>query len=198
MAIISKSVAVAHALSCKGWTSSDKLSKLFELVQETESLSGDILEIGSAWGRSTVLLGLSSKKRIWSIDPHTGGLAYLRKGKNQDSYEEFIHNLKEYGILERVVILKKTTQEVLEHRLIPDSIRFSLIFIDGLHTAAGVLGDFTLAFEQLMHNGAMIFDDYFEPGIKDYAKMIDKLSEENKLMLQKDNFSGLVFCYKNF
>ncbi|MDQ7787556.1 MAG: class I SAM-dependent methyltransferase [Thermodesulfovibrionales bacterium] len=180
-----KQMALQSALSCKGWTDQNKLLKLFDLIQETENLDGDILEIGSAWGRSTVLIGLASKKRIWSIDPHTGGLAYIQKGTNQNSFDEFLSNIKTYGIFERVTALKHSTQEVLDSNLIPKELKFSLVFIDGLHTAEGITLDFLLAFEHLEENGVMVFDDYFEPSVMDYSRMIDKLS-------------GLVFFVRVF
>jgi len=78
-----KEEAIEKALKCKGWTSRAKLSLLYDLAQQTEKINGDILEIGSAWGRSTVLLAFASTKIIWSIDPHTGGIAYIKRGKSK-------------------------------------------------------------------------------------------------------------------
>ena len=45
---VHKKEIISLALSCKGWTDDLKLSKLFDLAEEVESLPGDILEIGSA------------------------------------------------------------------------------------------------------------------------------------------------------
>lgn len=191
---MNKEVILQNSLSCKGWTNSHKLSKLFDLVHETEYLDGDILEIGSAWGRSTVLIGLASKKRIWSIDPHTGGLAYISKGTNQNSYEEFLSNIKKHGISERVQVLKHTTREVLDFNLIPDDLKFSLIFIDGLHTAEGVKTDFELSHPKLSPSGFMVFDDYFETSVKDYAAMINKLVRDNSEILLKYEAGLVYFC----
>jgi predicted O-methyltransferase YrrM len=188
--------AISQALSCKGWTDENKLTKLFDLVQETEHLDGDILEIGSAWGRSTVLLGLASKKNIWSIDPHTGGLAYIQKGEEQNSFNEFLSNISAHGISEKVVVLKSMTQEVMDLDLIPYSINFSLAFIDGLHTPDGVQKDFELAYSRLVLSGVMVFDDYYEPTVKDYADMIDTIAYRNKVQLIKDEQSKLVYFYK--
>lgn len=88
-----KKRAVSKALRCQGWASLQKLSLLHDLVAQTGALEGDILEIGSAWGRSTVLLGHASDKRIWSIDPHTGGRAFIERGENQNSFDIFKENL---------------------------------------------------------------------------------------------------------
>lgn len=194
--ISKKQRAIRRALVCKGWTNEPKLSRMFDLVQATEHLNGDILEIGSAWGRSTVLLGLASEKSIWSIDPHTGGLAYIRKGENQDSFKEFLRNIEKYGISKKVRILKNTTREVLDQALIPDATEFSLVFIDGLHTPEAVQIDFELSYPRLVKSGVMVFDDYFEPSVRDYAEMIDRLVQANAISLIKDAQSRLVWFFK--
>ena len=67
-------------------------------------LDGDILEIGSAWGRSAVLLGYASSKHIWSIDPHTGGRAFIERGEVQNSFEIFKANLAKNELNERVTL----------------------------------------------------------------------------------------------
>jgi len=187
---------IDKALSCKGWTGEHKLSVLFDLVKETEYLNGDILEIGSAWGRSSVLLGLASKKLIWSIDPHTGGLAYIQKGEDQNSFDEFLRNLEKHGISSRVQILKHTTKEVVRQNLIAMTTKFSFVFIDGLHTSAGVQMDFEFSYERLVQAGVMVFDDYFEPSVQDYAEMIDRLVQVKAIELIKDEKSRLVWFFK--
>lgn len=188
--------AIRRALLCQGWTDKKKLSVLYDLAKRTGALDGDILEIGSAWGRSAVLLGRASTKTIWSIDPHTGGRAYIERGEMQDSFEIFKANLARNGLDGRVTILKHTTDEVIEKKLLPESVRFSMAFIDGLHTARGVEIDFGLAFERLVPGGVMVFDDYFQESIPDYTEMIDKLAAGHGLTLVKDNDSRLVYVEK--
>lgn len=185
--------AIANALKCKGWTNEKKLSLLYDLALQTETLDGDILEIGSAWGRSTVLLGLTTKKKIWSIDPHTGGIAYIRRGDVQNSFEEFKANLEKYRIEDRVNVLRSTTCEVEKNELIPQTVKFSIVFIDGLHTAEGVKIDFNYAYKRLVNSGIMVFDDYFETSLADYGEMIDKLVNEKSALLVKDIDSRIVY-----
>jgi predicted O-methyltransferase YrrM len=183
-----KRPAIRQALYCQGWTSEAKLSFLYDVAYQTSGHEGDILEIGSAWGRSAVLLGLASKKPVWSIDPHTGGRAYIERGERQDSFDTFIANLARNELEKRVQILKNTTEEVIEKRLLPDSLKFSMVFVDGLHTARGVEVDFELAFERLVQGGVMIFDDYFQETIPDYTAMINTLALRHglDLILKKD------------
>jgi predicted O-methyltransferase YrrM len=191
-----KKWAVTEALRCQGWTSLQKLSLLYDLAAQTNSLWGDILEIGSAWGRSAVLLGHASGKRIWSIDPHTGGRAFIERGENQNSLETFKENLARNKLNNRVKILKHTTAEVMGMGLLPNTQNFSFIFIDGLHSAEGVELDFRLAFERLVPDGIMAFDDYAEESIPDYTEMIDALMLKHNLTLIKDAPSGLVYFRK--
>lgn len=192
-----KERTISRALKCKGWTNENKLSILYDLAQQAGKLDGDVLEIGSAWGRSTVLLGLTTKKKIWSIDPHTGGIAYIRRGEEQNSYLEFNENLKLNMLEEKVIVLRSTTLEVEMNNLIPQEIKFSMVFIDGLHTAEGVRIDFNYAYKRLVDSGIMIFDDYFEPSLKDYGEMIDRLVYDNSIILVKDIKSRIVYFKKH-
>ena len=191
-----KRKAINAALRCKGWTSYDKLSFLYDLAKRTSSLEGDILEIGSAWGRSLIALAYACDKKIWSIDPHTGGRAFIEKETAIDTFEIFKRNIEENGIKQRIVILKHTTSDVMAMALVPTSQCYSLVFIDGLHTAEGVQLDFAFSWSKLVKNGAMVFDDYHEKSVPDYTKMIDILALENKLELRSDKKSGLVYFLK--
>ncbi|WP_419767641.1 class I SAM-dependent methyltransferase [Arcobacter sp.] len=193
---MSKNNFIEKALECKGWTSKEKLNLIFDLIQKIEHLNGDILEIGSAWGRSTVLIALSSNKKVWSIDPHTGGIVAISEKKPQNSFDEFCTNLEKNFILDKVNILKYTTKEVYEKKLLPNTLNFSFIFIDGLHTAEAVALDFKLAYSKLIKNGILVFDDYFEKSIPEYTKMIDKISKELNIELIKEFNSKLVYLIK--
>lgn len=191
-----KRKAIRAALKCEGWTSNAKLSFLYDMVKRTCPLEGDILEIGSAWGRSSVVLGYACNKKIWSIDPHTGGRAFIEKGVVLDTFETFKNNIRENGLSERVVILKHTTSDAMAMNLIPASQRYAFVFIDGLHTAEGVALDFALSYEKLAKNGVMVFDDYYEKSIPDYTEMIDSIASKNKLELHTNRNSRLVYFVK--
>lgn len=190
-----KKEIIAKALTCKGWTKAKKLSLIYDLAKKTAAVRGDILEIGSAFGRSTVLLSLSSGKRLWSIDPHTGGRVFIERNENQDSFAEFKENLKKFDI-KNIKILKHTTEEVIKKRLIPWWVGFSLIFIDGLHTPEGVTIDFNLAWKKLRRGGIVVFDDYFGKEFADYARTIDRCVEEKGIDIKVDEKNGLVYFEK--
>jgi len=191
-----KQRTIAKALQCKGWTSERKLSLLYDLAQRIKKIDGDILEIGSAWGRSTVLLALATNKQVWSIDPHTGGIAYIRRGEDQDSFEEFQENLKKNKIQCRVNILRNTTAETEKNGTIPQRAIFSMVFIDGLHTSEGVSIDFSFAYNRLVDSGIIVFDDYFEPTLLDYRVTIDNLTGNKGIKLEIDDTARLVYIIK--
>jgi predicted O-methyltransferase YrrM len=192
-----KKRAIKRALDCQGWTGKKKLSMLYDVAVRTSTLEGEILEIGSAWGRSAILLGYASSKKIWSIDPHTGGRAYIERGEAQNSFETFKINVAKNRFEERIIVCKQTTENVVKKKLLPDSLRFSMIFIDGLHTAGGVEIDFEMAFERMVPGGIMVFDDYFETSIPDYTEMIDALMRRHGLELFRDVDSRLVYFEKS-
>lgn len=179
-------------MSCKGWLKPKKLSLLHDLLKKTDNLEGDILEIGSAFGRSTILLCLSSDKMLWSIDPHTGGRIFIERNENQNSFAEFRANLDRFNI-KNIRILKHTTEEVIKKKLIPEQIRFSFIFVDGLHTPEGVKIDFELVCRTLQKGGIVVFDDYFGPEFQDYARAVDRLVEAKGIELQIDKVNKLVY-----
>lgn len=192
---LDRRMAVRRALSCKGWTSRAMLRHLYDLLHECAGVDGDILEIGSAWGRSTVLLLLASDRRLCSIDPHTGGRALIERNEEQGSREEFDKNMRRYGLRDRVDMHVKTTQAVLDSGELDDR-AFAFAFIDGLHTGDGVQTDFDFAYPRLNAGGIMAFDDYFAPNIPDYTARIDQIADEEKLALVRDSKTKLVFFRK--
>ena len=98
--------------------------------------------------------------------------------------------------MQRVNILKTTTKGVMDSNLIPKESKFSLAFIDGLHTAEGVKIDFDFSYSHLEHRGVIVFDDYFEPSVPDYSQMIEHLIVEKSLNLVQNKDAKLVYCIK--
>jgi predicted O-methyltransferase YrrM len=82
---------------------------------------------------------------------------------------------------------------VIKKKLIPGQVRFSFIFVDGLHTPEGVTIDFDLASRTLHKGGIVVFDDYFGPEFQDYARAIDRLVEAKGIELQIDKANKLVY-----
>lgn len=127
--------------------------------RETDQLrwlgaGGDVLEIGSAYGYSTVVLALAGA-RVTAVDPHIalGSLATLKA------------NLAAYEVTDRVEIRQGYSQHVLPTL----TGRFDLAWIDGDHEDPAVEHDVTMALKLLRPGGVLACHDYDEatcPGVR--------------------------------
>jgi predicted O-methyltransferase YrrM len=126
----------------------------------------DVLEVGSAYGYSTVALALVARSVV-AVDPHV----------THGSYGILRANLGFYGIAEKVTVLIETSQQALPGLAgasigwppVRTGLRFDLVWIDGDHTAEVVEHDVTWALKLLKSGGVLACHDYDEetcPGVK--------------------------------
>lgn len=106
-----------------------------------------VVEIGSAYGYSTVAMALVAK-RVISVDPHTG---------LQGSLEELRHNLAEFGVADRVDVVVATSQAFCSRK---PARAVDLVFIDGDHSYEATLRDLQCAGRILRPGGAVAVHDY--------------------------------------
>lgn len=129
---------------------------------ETEELKKlgagvDVLEIGSAFGYSTVALALAGAKVV-AVDPHN----WL------DSYGQMVANLSYYQVTSRVEILREDSRAALP-RLAEEGRGFDLVWIDGDHAADMVAHDVEWGLKLLREGGTLACHDYGEiscPGVR--------------------------------
>lgn len=132
--------------------------------------SGAIVEIGSAWGRSTVFLARGSKaaarERVIAIDPHTGDDWYLQSEglERLDSSQEFRHNMARFEVADWVELMQMTSDEAASRS---EQRPIRLLFVDGLHTYEGVASDIATWVPRVVPGGVIVFDDYEndDPGV---------------------------------
>jgi predicted O-methyltransferase YrrM len=123
--------------------------------------AGDVLEIGSAYGYSAIVMALAGG-HVTAVDPHTGG-TWLG-----DTLAVMTGNLAAYGVADRVDICKEYSGTAMP-ALAADGRRFGLIFIDGDHTADAVRHDVQQALGLLRPGGVLACHDYGEdscPGVR--------------------------------
>jgi predicted O-methyltransferase YrrM len=125
---------------------------------------GDVLEVGSAYGYSTVALALVAK-HVTAVDPHTG----------HDSYLQLMANLGAYGVAERVTVMQARSQEVLYQLYVASDARYDLVWIDGDHTADVVEHDVSWAQKMLKPGGVIACHDYNEDSCPGVKVALDKL-----------------------
>jgi predicted O-methyltransferase YrrM len=135
---------------------------------------GELVEVGSYCGRSTVVLGAalaasgnSHGVRIHAIDPHDGVVGALDRGLQRvpPTHERFLHNIGDAGIAHLVEPIVQRSYEVAWDKPI------SFLFIDGLHDYFNVMRDFHHFEPWLAPGGLVAFHDYadYYPGVKAFV-----------------------------
>ena len=113
--------------------------------------AGAIVEIGSYFGKSTVLLARGSldagREKVVAIDPNKGGAA-----------QPFRDNLARAGVTDHVTPVVATSDAAAETWRGP----IRLLWIDGLHTYEQVSRDFRRWTPFLVDGGIVAFHDTYE------------------------------------
>ena len=168
----------------EGWLHDDAARYLKKLVLSTAKLSGDLLEIGSWYGRSSIVIGLKAKKsgdKLYCIDTWNTkswdtiaqGLPkdrrkYLWEDMDKNPLKTFISNIKAAG-LENVVESLVGSSELFKEIWI-NPLKF--IFIDGCHYYDFVREDAKWK-EFLVVGGIIAFHDYTSGAWKDVKVAVD-------------------------
>lgn len=146
-----------------------------DFIKIDKNKENHIMEIGSFEGRSTIWFLENFLKNdnssITCVDPW---LNYSQDENSFQSYERetnewkfkdkkiksnFLHNILEFGEVNKVYIEQGFSHELLP-KLLSESKRFDLILIDGNHTAPFVMTDAVFSWYLLKPGGYIIFDDY--------------------------------------
>jgi predicted O-methyltransferase YrrM len=176
--------------SVPGWLDESGARLLHSLARGGPG-AGVIVEIGSAWGRSTLYLARGSeiggRGEVYSIDPHTGDPAYLdglagawypRRilGKyspwvfgdplqfNPDLPGRFTSYDLFVTNLRRFGLSNQVVPMVMKSVAASQQWKFGpirLLFVDGLHTYEGVCADIQAWVPKVVSGGIIVFDDYF-------------------------------------
>lgn len=126
---------------------------------------GDIVEIGSFLGHSTVIMAkaLPGKATIYAIDPHIGIEQAGDDGSGDcigDTWEKFKRNIFKLDVAARIQALKMKSEDAAVGWKQP----IAVLFIDGSHYYEDVLKDFLLWRPHLMRGGTIVFHDCWQNG----------------------------------
>jgi predicted O-methyltransferase YrrM len=135
---------------------SEKEMKFLALLAACPTAKGEILEIGSFKGKSTIILAkgasLTAKANVVAVDPLTSPATTDPDLKGQESSsKDFQINLRNTGVEKHVEFHRKRSCELAE--IWNRDIR--LLWIDGDHTYAGTKSDFDM-FSRFLSNGAIV------------------------------------------
>jgi hypothetical protein len=145
----------------EGWFYPIDIIVLYGILNELqENITGDICEIGVAYGKSAITLSNFKRKEdnfyLYDIFP-------------QHVFDKSKSNIQKFGTDDKLIWrLEDTTK--LESAHFQNSIR--LLHIDGCHEHSAVLNDLQF-FSQYMHDAGVIvlddFNDYEYPGVNSAA-----------------------------
>lgn len=147
-----------------GWLSEEQGKWLFEMAKKNVP-SGNIVEIGSAFGRSAVCLAwgaqLSKNGKVFSVDPHTGGKGFREQlgeaAEDFSSLQGFRRNIRRFHLQEWIVpwVIKSD-----EGALRWNNGKIRLLFIDAWHTYNAVRQDILHWIPRVAAGGIIAIDDY--------------------------------------
>lgn len=193
---------VAELLKLKGpfkrETSAEEAYELYKRV--LKSPKGDVVEIGSASGGTTVFLldaAAQVGKTVYSIDPYPINMenkaTSYTKGSMNKLKENFKRNILD-GPYKNIIQYNESTNDCINK--IPHNL--SLVFIDSLHELSFVLNEIKLIYPLIVNDGWLYVHDTHwtegqlsktkEGGLHNIWNVIDKKAfKEIKLV-------GSMFC----
>jgi hypothetical protein len=147
-----------------GWLSHDEALWLFEAAKQPAP-PGDIVEIGSAWGRGTVCLGLGARLagggRVHAVDPHTGGkwarTRHAGGAELASSYAGLCARIRQFGLEAWIAPLVATSEAALAGW---GGQPIRLVFVDGWHAYEAVLHDVAGWTAHVVPGGMVAVHDY--------------------------------------
>jgi predicted O-methyltransferase YrrM len=128
--------------------------------------SGQIVEIGSFLGNSTIFLARgamsTSRERVHAIDPHTSS-SMTQLAQRDGASRDFLKNLERFDAREYVEYHKTTSADAASGWA-HGQIRF--LYVDGMHTYDAVRADFEMWKPHLASEYVVVFDDFLWPDVE--------------------------------
>jgi predicted O-methyltransferase YrrM len=181
----------------RGWLSRDSAWLLYKLARWGPG-QGVILEVGSAWGRSTIVLAAASKsagrEKVVAVDPHTGDISQVKEGQEPiNTHHDFLRNIRRFDVDDWVQpIVLRSVDAAKEW----DGRPIRLLYIDGWHTYEAVKADIESWFPYLVRGGIILFDDYSNASYPEVKRGIDDLMTADKVRLPLKVFRRKVWTQK--
>ena len=146
-----------------GWLSADQAQELYDAAVRVQP-GGQIVEIGSFRGRSTVVIAsaMADGVRFVAIDPHAGNdrgpqeIAGYEAAAATD-HEVFLANLEHAGVADRVRHVRAFSNEA--HDDVSGSL--AMLYVDGAHRYAPARADIRDWGARVERNGSLLIHDSF-------------------------------------
>jgi len=154
--------ALEHAHGVEGWMTDAQAQRLWRAARSVAT--GQIVEIGSFRGRSTVILARAAEPgtRVIAIDPHGGGdrgpqEIFPDAIRGDTDFDRFHANLRAAGVDDRVRHVRRPSSQALSEVDGP----LALLYVDGAHRYRPALDDLRRWGERVAPGGTMLIHDSF-------------------------------------
>jgi predicted O-methyltransferase YrrM len=158
-----RSAALLEARRVEGWLCGRDATILYDAVA-TLDVEGDVVEIGSWKGRSTVLLARAighggRPRRLYAVDPHEEEPADAGRPRTWEAFRRTLARHRVEDVVEPVRVRSPEAASILRAR----GVRVAFLYVDGSHEEEDVLAD-VAGFAPLLVPGARVaFDDAASP-----------------------------------
>lgn len=156
-----------------GWLTFNEAVALQMCTWHCSGLPGDIVEIGSYCGKSTVAIADALKQgcsgMLHSIDPHSNNV----ENYGVDSWQQLQDNIVKFKVEEFVQLHKSYSFNFDWQGDI------KMLFIDGCHEYESVKRDFQLYEKFVVKHGSIAFHDSYEEGPQ---QVIDEAMQTQQYM----------------
>jgi predicted O-methyltransferase YrrM len=116
-----------------------------------------VLEIGSAYGYSAILMAFGGAQHVLAVDPHGGQWSFAMP----DSLAVMQRNLEIFDVQVSVSMVLARS-EIIMPALYDSGARFGFVFVDGEHAEPVVDHDLTWALKLVAPGGVIAFHDFGE------------------------------------
>jgi hypothetical protein len=152
---------VSKIRKISGWLSDHEARLLYNFAKIKSNDPGEIVEIGSYKGKSTICLakGIEYSGRldqVYTVDPHLGEIKKGIKSENS-TYDALLKNLQDFDVSELVKPVINTSVGFAKKWNKP----IKLLFIDGLHDYEHANQDYLAWNKFVLRNGIIAFHDGF-------------------------------------
>ena len=147
----------------EGWLTEHEATFLYNSARTAKR--GEVVEIGSWKGRSTICLALGAEKigkKVYAVDRHRGD----ESCGFENTLPAFKKNIKKFGVSDVVVpVVMKSEDAAVAWAKKRKPI--GLLWIDASHDYMDVKNDFTMWIEYVSHGGVVaLHDTFFRDGPK--------------------------------
>lgn len=178
----------------RGMTSDEEAEKLF-ILSLTQDLKGDIVEIGSWLGKSTVHLAkgcqVANNGIVHAVDTFKGNvgkesLYTAPLAETETILSRFKKNVKLAKVAKYIKIYPMTSAEA--QKMIRKKIR--MVFIDGCHEYEFVTKDIQIWAKKLQKGGLIVLDDFTQafPGVIQAVEEQIITNSDFHVLLNYDSF----------